>query len=125
MGKMSRDKGAAYERRVAAMFKEYGWVNAKRHLEVQADEAKFGRDLDGTQPLAVQCKCWGKTPSIAAISEITLDVQYSIPMAVLKRTQSRGTHGLEVAVLPLGVAMRMLSELQATGFLDELADLYA
>jgi hypothetical protein len=90
------------------MFRAAGWTDAKRHLEVQAEEAEAGRDLDGTQPMAVQVKCWKATPSIAALQEITTDDEYSLPMAILKRTRSKGTPGLEVAVFPLDVAMALL-----------------
>lgn len=100
MGKSSRRKGAAYEREVANLFKELGWEDAKRHLEYQPDEAEEGRDLDGTQPFAVQAKCWGKTPSITAIEEITVSEDYPIPLAILKRSAT-GQKPLEVAVMRL------------------------
>ena len=100
MGKSSRRKGAAYEREVANLFKELGWEDAKRHLEYQPDEAEEGRDLDGTQPFAVQAKCWGKTPSITAIEEITVSEEYPIPLAILKRSAT-GQKPLEVAVMRL------------------------
>lgn len=111
MGKTSRRKGASYEREIAQLFRELGWPDAKRHLEYQDDEAEEGRDLDGTYPFAVQCKCWKSTPSIQAIKEITTTDAYPIPLAILKRTQSKGVEGLEVAVMPLDVFMAMLREL--------------
>lgn len=119
VGKLSRNKGASYERHIAKQFQQNGWYAAKRHLEVQAAEA-FGRDLDGTEPFAVQAKCWRRTPSISAIEEIELDGDYEIPMAILKRTQSKGTKMLEVAVLPLDVVMRMLGILRDIDALDDL-----
>jgi hypothetical protein len=100
MGKASRRKGATYEREVANLFKEMGWEDAKRHLEYQSDEAVEGRDLDGTQPFAVQAKCWAKTPSISAITEIEVSDAYSIPLAILKRSKV-GEQPLEVAVMYL------------------------
>jgi hypothetical protein len=105
-GKKSRRKGAAYENAVAKMFRDIGFDNAKRHLEFQGQEAEEGRDLDGTQPFAVQAKCWAKTPSISAIEQVVPSDEYPIPVAILKRTQSKGVKGLEVAVLPLDVFLR-------------------
>jgi len=100
MGKASRRKGANYEREVANLFKDLGWEDAKRHLEYQSPEAEEGRDLDGTQPFAVQAKCWGKCPSITAIEEIAPSQEYPIPLAILKRSKV-GQEPLEVAVLHL------------------------
>lgn len=100
MSKAARRKGANYEREIANVFKEMGWTEAKRHLEYQSLEAEEGRDLDGTQPFAVQAKCWSKTPSITAIDEITASEDFPIPLAVLKRSQV-GQEPLEVAVLHL------------------------
>ena len=110
MGKSSRRKGANYEREVASFFREMGWPDAKRHLEYQSDEAEEGRDLDGTQPLAVQAKCWAKTPSISAIEEILTTEEYPIPLAILKRSKT-GEKPLEVAVMFLSDFKMLLSAL--------------
>jgi hypothetical protein len=111
MGKKSRTKGVAYEREIAHLFRLLGFEDAKRHLEFQADEADAGRDLDGTFPFAVQCKCWGKTPSISAIEQIKADSQYPLPIAFLKRTQSKGTKSLEVVVMPVCVFNALVREI--------------
>ena len=100
MARSARRKGASYEREIAALFKELGWDDAKRHLEYQSEEAEEGRDLDGTQPFAVQAKCWAKTPSISAIEEIEVSEDYPIPLAILKRSKV-GEKPLEVAVMHL------------------------
>lgn len=118
MGKMSRTKGAVYEREIAYLFRLLGFEDAKRHLEFQADEADAGRDLDGTFPFAVQCKCWGKTPSITAIEQIKPDNDYPLPVAFLKRTQSKGTKSLEVVVMPVRVFNAILRALTSWG--DEI-----
>lgn len=54
MGKMSRDKGARFERQVAAMFREYGY-DASRSAQ---HEGKTGQshDIKGTPFLSVECK---------------------------------------------------------------------
>lgn len=69
MGKLSRTKGVAYERKIAQAFKDIGYVGAKRHLEYQVDEA-HGIDLDGTGPYKVQCKKTKKYVSLNTIKEI-------------------------------------------------------
>lgn len=107
LSKTSRTKGAAYERHIAKVMREAGWKDAKRHLEFQEDEAGYGRDIDNTEPFAIQCKCWGSTPSISAINEITLSEGYTIPVAILKRTQKKGQDKLEVAVMPLNAFTHM------------------
>lgn len=114
MGKSSRRKGANYEREIAALFRELGWPDAKRHLEYQSDEAEEGRDLDGTQPLAVQAKCWAKTPSISALEEILTTDEYPIPLAILKRSKT-GEQPLEVAVMRLEDFKMLLSALLERG----------
>lgn len=106
MGKKSRTKGAAYEQELARLFREYGWTEAKRHLEFQDEEAEEGRDLDGTQPFAIQAKCWATTPSITAIQQVVTSEEYIIPVAILKRSKV-GQKPLEVAVLPLRIFMEM------------------
>jgi len=117
MGKSSRRKGANYEREMAALFRELGWPDAKRHLEYQSDEAEEGRDLDGTQPFAVQAKCWGKTPSISALEEILTTEEYPIPLAILKRSKI-GEQPLEVAVMRLDDFKMLLSALLDKGQKD-------
>ena len=108
MSKMQRRKGASYENKVAKDMRQHGFPDAKRHLEFQSQEADFGRDIDNTQPFAIQCKCWGSTPSIAAILEITTDKKYCVPVAFLKRTQAPGKPGIDVAVVPREVFLKML-----------------
>lgn len=111
MGKMGRIKGAAYERHIARLFRRIGFPDAKRHLEFQSDEAEEGRDLDGTQPFAIQCKCWKSTPSISAIDEVTPTKEYPIRMAILKRTMSKDKKFLEVVVIDLSVFLNLLNVL--------------
>lgn len=119
MGKTSRRKGASYERDLARQFREMGWNEAKRHLEYQGQEAEEGRDLDGTQPWAVQAKCWGKNPSITAIEEITLSNGYEIPLAILKRSKA-GQQPLEVAVLHWEDFKRLIAEMISSGVIEPL-----
>ena len=110
----SRNKGKNYENYVAKLFRKAGWPDAKRHLEFQSDEAEHGRDLDNTEPFAVQVKCWKKAPPITAILQVKAEGEYSVPVAVLKRTQSKGVKSLEVAVMYLDdfmIFMELISSL--------------
>lgn len=111
----SRNKGKAYENQIAKLFRKAGWVDAKRHLEFQSGEAEEGRDLDNTQPFAVQAKCWKSTPSIMALNEVRPGGDYIIPVAFLKRTRSPGKGTIDVAVISANVffdIIAMLSEEQ-------------
>lgn len=110
MGKASRNKGKRYERELANLFKEYGWDEAKRHLEYQAAEAEEGRDLDGTQPFSVQAKCWQRTPSISVLETVTTTEEYPIRLAFLKRSKV-GQTPLEVVVMDVKVFMEMVRRL--------------
>jgi len=95
-----------------------GWLDAKRHLEYQGEEAAEGRDLDGTAPFAVQAKCWRRTPSISSLEEIVPTEEYSIPLALLKRTRGGGRGGLEVIVLPAKEGLRMIELIKEHGLLE-------
>jgi len=116
----SRNKGKNYENYIVRMFREAGWTDAKRHLEFQSEEAVEGRDLDNTEPFAVQIKCWKKAPPITAIMEVVPDNDYAHPLAVLKRTRSAGVSTLEVAVIDLNVFMKMLFLLRENGLFELL-----
>ena len=116
----SRNKGKAYENYIARLFRDAGWVDAKRHLEYQSEEAVEGRDLDNTHPFAVQIKCWKKAPPITTILEVEPDGGYTFPLAILKRTRSTGVPTLEVAVIDLAVFMNMLVLLREHGLFEHL-----
>lgn len=70
MGKMSRRKGSKYELECAERMRALGFPSAKRHLEVQKEEA-MGYDLDGTAPFFIQCKHYaGGFNALKALGEI-------------------------------------------------------
>ena len=120
-GKSARRKGHNYENVIARLFETMGFP-AKRHLEYQSEEAADGRDLDGTQPFAVQAKCWGRTPSVSAIEQVTPNGEYPIPMAFLKRTRKKGQSTLEVMVVPADVGLKMIALLRVYNLLGRLTD---
>jgi HJR/Mrr/RecB family endonuclease len=53
MSKLSRDKGAEFEREVAKLFHKLGYPDAKRRLGQARDS---GHDLDDTGRFVVECK---------------------------------------------------------------------
>ena len=122
MGKKSRNKGAAYERYVASLFRDAGFDYAERHLEYQSNAAIAGRDLSGTEPFAVQCKHYAKTPSITAIEEINSDSEYRIPVAFLKRSRGGGMSSLEVAVIETDTFMKILKLIVDNDLIGALLD---
>lgn len=54
MGKLSRQKGANEERRVANLYKQHGWPNVRRMLSQY--QASSGRDLENVEPFCIQVK---------------------------------------------------------------------
>ena len=92
-GKSARTKGHSFERAIANEFVELGWKEAKRHLEMQFQEAQ-GFDLDNTYPFKVQCKKWKDYCPISTMKEISFKAgeipvlitaaDYKDPMVVLK-----------------------------------------
>lgn len=81
-GKMSRDKGLNFERRIAQELRGI-FPNAKRHLESQAEEA-LGYDLDCTEPFLFQCKRNKKYAPISKIEEIQLERDNSFHVLITK-----------------------------------------
>ena len=94
-GRHARTKGHSFERELANKLKVSGvFPDAKRHLEMQASEAK-GYDLDNTGPYRIQCKRYKKYAPITAIEEIK-DEHGTIPVLVTKPD-----HKPAMAVIPL------------------------
>lgn len=120
MGKKSRRKGAKYENHIAHLFTLIGWENAKRHLEYQFEEAQEGRDLDGTQPFAVQAKHWKKAPPITTINQVTPSEEYPLRIAVLKQT-----YGVEVVVMDLKLFLFVANVLKELGIWDRIVSEYS
>lgn len=114
-----RNKGKGFENDVARRWRVV-YPNAKRHLEFQSAEAEEGRDVDNTQPFALQAKCWKSTPSIQAIEQIRLGNGYTIRCAILKRTRSAGRPGLEVAVVDHHIMLKMVKLLIDNNLIEEL-----
>lgn len=81
MGKLSRQRGASYEREVAkALHKMF--PKARRHLEYHALDAN-GVDLQDTGPFAIQCKRGRTYAPINKIKEVQCSPDM-IPMLVTR-----------------------------------------
>ena len=106
-GKWSRNKGASYERAVAKLFKFWGWPDAKRNLDQY--QAVDGRDLKGTFPFVVQCKC-GKAPSPWKAYQEARDscTEDEIALAVVKRDNTEAVVIMSIADFGLLVGPRKL-----------------
>lgn len=69
-GKGARRKGHQFERDCAAFFVRCGFPDARRQLEYHENDAN-GKDLQGIDPFAVQCKCLeGSISPFAVLAEI-------------------------------------------------------
>lgn len=75
-GKHSRDKGLNFERLIAREFRELGWEEAKRHLEVQGYLDELGIDLDNTYPFKIQCKRNKGYAPVNKIEEVNIENGY-------------------------------------------------
>lgn len=123
MGKPARRKGASYENQIASELRvldPHFFGDAKRHLEYQTPEADAGRDLDGTEPFAIQCKCHKRTPPLVSILNVKTDEWYRVPLAFLKRTQSKNVPGFEVVVIEKEWFYKLLKHAAAHGVLAAL-----
>lgn len=89
-GKSSRTKGHSYEREIAKRLRDEGlFPEAKRHLEMQMQEAK-GYDLDNTPPFKIQLKRGKKYASITKIEEAAREVSSDeAPVLITKGDRQR------------------------------------
>lgn len=55
MGKMSRDKGARFERQIASYFREYGYENAHRTAQFCGKTGQAA-DVEGIPGIHIECK---------------------------------------------------------------------
>jgi hypothetical protein len=114
MGKMSRDKGARFEREAADLFSAHGWPDAHRLGEAQAGDkgtTKYA-DLGGTGFLWVECKR-GEKEALAARAAELIATERPGYEAVLV---SRRNHGPALATMcakRLATLMARLRDLQA------------
>jgi hypothetical protein len=79
-----KNKGKNFEQLIARMLKDkLGFLEARRHLEFQDEEAADGVDLVNTGAFAIQCKRFKKGVSTSKIFEI-VKTDSNIPLLVSK-----------------------------------------
>lgn len=105
MGKMSRTKGHAWERRVAEMFRDAGFKDACTTRMARAGSWAFrddGIDIRGASPFLPQCKRFKDYAPVSCIEEI---VKYDgeIPVLITKKD-----HGPAMVVLPANEFFKLL-----------------
>lgn len=99
MGKLSRNKGAAWEREVASRMTEATGVECKRCL-IETREGNSG-DITTELPYSVQCKVGQRPNPIAALEEARESAipGEEMPVAIIKRNQHGKEPMREVAVI--------------------------
>ena len=119
MGKLSRSKGAEWERSIVKMLKEKGWENAKRHFE--ADGHSCGYDIEHSSPLVIQAKVGKNVPYKRAYIEARQAVgAYRknealsgrlIPVAMCKFNNAEGRSPLCLAILSIDDLLDLVKSL--------------
>lgn len=71
-----------FERALARRLRRLGWINACRHLEPTQAEAQYQRDLNHTDPFAIQCKNLASYPPMNAYLAIAPEHPSQIPLLV-------------------------------------------
>ena len=74
MGKKSRDKGANFERQIAATLREH-WPEARRRGNAQADGRQLEADVEGVPGWHIECKRYASPPSWAQCARWFADMQ--------------------------------------------------
>lgn len=90
MAKISRDKGAAFERETAKWFRELG-LDARRNVQ----ETQLGNNGDvlvADFPVTIQCKVGVNPPIFPALDEAEAvgDPLGHLPIAVIRRNANKG-----------------------------------
>jgi hypothetical protein len=116
-GKRSRNKGAAWERRVASYLREHTGAFAERNLT----ETRDGNVGDITTDLALvgQCKTGARPPIYDAVRQ-ALDVSAGTrkwAVAFVHRDGSRHEPAVELAVMPLDEWLKWAKVMRDRGLL--------
>lgn len=110
MGKLSREKGAKWERAVCKMFADAG-ISMARSL----NETRDGNcgDVRGEVPIVAQCKV-GQLPNpYQALREaVAAAGPGEHPVAIVRRNRGNGRAQVDMAVLPLDSFMELAATLK-------------
>lgn len=114
MGKLSRAKGAAWEREVAEKIRSTVGVEAVRNLE-ECRDGNAGDVKCPALPIAWQCKVGARPDIYGAVEEASAvaDPKHHFAVAVVKRNGTRHRPADELAVLPLAHFLDLLNLLMA------------
>lgn len=110
MGKLSRDKGAAWERECCAMLHQATGREFKRSLE-EVREGNTG-DIQSDMPIAFQCKVGAEPRVWQAVSEaVDAALPHEYAVALVRRNQRGKRDKQDIAVIPLDDFMEILGML--------------
>lgn len=118
MGRLSREKGRAFEREMAARFRTIPGVEAQVELR-ETQQGNLG-DLRLNLPLAVQCKVGIQPPVYEALREAQAVSQRGLCVALIRKNQGKGSPKADLAVLPLDQYFQILRLLHMNGLLRAL-----
>ncbi len=109
MGKLQRNKGAAWERTVANRLTAATGVTCRRQL-IETQQGNCG-DIATELPISVQCKVGVTPPVWSALQEaVAVAKPGHLPVAILKKNGDRGTPPMEVAVIRLEDLISLLEK---------------
>jgi len=108
MGKLSREKGAAGERELAALLRPLSPSCSRRSTGEEAQERQ-GCDLKNTGDFVVQCQVAGKLTPLKKLAEaIAVAKPHEIPLAAL-RLSSRSKTNEWIAVMRMSDAALLMA----------------
>lgn len=109
MGKLSRNKGAAFEREVANLLETIPGVRAKRCL-VETREGNVG-DIETNLPYVIQCKVGAVPPIYPAVDQAVAAAGSTgkTPVAIIRRNQTARTQRYDLAVLRIEDFLRLVA----------------
>ena len=104
----ARNKGLSFEREISNIFKPF-FQFAKRHLEFQKDEARYGVDISNTGKLRIQCKANVDYCPISKLEEVNASLLEKGEMPVLI---TKGNQKAPVVVMYLDDFLEILEGTQ-------------
>lgn len=108
MGKLSRNKGAAFEREMANLLTTVTGSKHQRQL-TEVREGNVG-DITGPLNLSVQCKVGAMPPIYAAVEQAQAAGRVGdISLALVRRNAGPGRKKVDLAVLPLDDFIELLA----------------
>lgn len=114
MGRLSRTKGAAYEREIVRRLKDIG-IDAARNL-TETRDGNCGDIVTPTLPITWQCKVGARPPIYEAVEEAYAAAKPGHhPVAVVRRNRLGRNAPVDLAVLPLDDFLELIALLRSCG----------